>query len=211
MTTCRDICAAGDAAAYQVNLYCNALGNRFDGRVESLTRRKFKSASATCISKSEKDVSYYADTRDLVNLPHGANLSFYTDLKGIRNEVKRELGRADLALCTSFCPDGPAASELILDSRAGIKAFYDLNTPATLDGLSAGADVSFLPAQGLGDFDIVLSYTGGWALAELKTRLGARAVAPLYGSVDPENHRPVSPREEFRSALSYLGTYAEDK
>ena len=163
------------------------------------------------LSFYEKDVSYYADTRDLMVLPKGANLRFYADLDDIRDEVTHELGEADLALCTSFCPDGPAASELILNSRAVIKAFYDLDTPVTLDGLSTGADVCYLPPRGLGDFDVVLSYTGGRALVELETRLGARVVAPLYGSVDPENHRPAAPRDDFRAALSYLGTYAADR
>jgi spore maturation protein CgeB len=41
--------------------------------------------------------------------------------------------------------------------------------------------------------------------------LGARHVAPLYGSVDPEAHRPVAPVERFRADFSYLGTYAADR
>jgi spore maturation protein CgeB len=100
---------------------------------------------------------------------------------------------------------------MILESRAAIKAFYDLDTPVTLSGLREGRELDYLPARGLGDFDVVLSYTGGRALHELQGRLGARRVAPLYGSVDPENHRPAAPREEFRASLSYLGTYAEDR
>ncbi len=63
----------------------------------------------------------------------------------------------------------------------------------------------------LAAFDLVLSFTGGRALDELKTLLGARVVAPLYGSVDPETHLPVDAQEDFRSALSYLGTYAADR
>jgi spore maturation protein CgeB len=63
----------------------------------------------------------------------------------------------------------------------------------------------------LGDFDLVLSYTGGTALDVLRTELGAVRVAPLYGHVDPEVHRPVQPVEGFRSDLSYLGTYAADR
>jgi spore maturation protein CgeB len=33
----------------------------------------------------------------------------------------------------------------------------------------------------------------------------------LYGSVDPEVHKPVGVTEHYRSDLSYLGTYAEDR
>jgi spore maturation protein CgeB len=41
--------------------------------------------------------------------------------------------------------------------------------------------------------------------------LGARAVAPLYGWVDPELHHPVEPVGEYAAGLSYLGTYAADR
>jgi spore maturation protein CgeB len=36
-------------------------------------------------------------------------------------------------------------------------------------------------------------------------------VAPLYGWVDPAMHRPAAPSAEFRSELSYLGTFAADR
>jgi spore maturation protein CgeB len=89
--------------------------------------------------------------------------------------------------------------------------FYDLDTPVTLDQLSAGGPMPSLGPRGLRDFDLVLSYTGGPALDALRTRLGARAVATLYGHVDPQVHRPVPPSDAYRCALSYLGTYADDR
>ena len=159
----------------------------------------------------EKDVPYYAGARDLHELPSGGRLRLYDGIESIREEATRDLRNADLALCTSFCPDGVTASELILEYAGGIKAFYDLDTPVTLDGLKANNPVDYLPVQGLSEFDMVLSYTGGEALEQLKSRLGARFVAPLYGSVDPETYRPVPVLDEFRSALSYLGTYAADR
>ena len=159
----------------------------------------------------ERDVPYYADERDLHELPAGARLRLYRELDDVREEAKAELNSADLALGTSYCPDGRAASEMILESKAQIRAFYDLDTPVTLDGLSSGRAVEYLPADGLGEFDLVLSYTGGRALTELQTRLGARVVAPLYGSVDEEKYVPTSPVEEYRAALTYLGTYAADR
>ena len=114
-------------------------------------------------------------------------------------------------MCTSYCPDGIAASRLILDSHAAVRAYYDLDTPVTLEALQSGRAVPYLPPEGLGGFDLVLSYTGGRALDELRSRLGARVVAPLYGAVDPDLHAPAPPRDEFRSELCYLGTYAEDR
>jgi spore maturation protein CgeB len=159
----------------------------------------------------EKDVSYYRDTRDGWQPPAGIRLRLYAELPDVISEVRRELADADVAVVTSYCPDGAAVSALLLDSSARVKVFYDLDTPVTLDALRSGEPVTYLPEGGLADFDLVLSYTGGRALKELQSRLGARRVAPLYGWVDPEIHCPAEPVDEFRSSLSYLGTYAADR
>jgi spore maturation protein CgeB len=159
----------------------------------------------------EKDVPYYAAARDGWELPYGARLRLFDSLEEIKDEVARDLKDSDVALYTSYCVNGAAISRLILDSDTAIKAFYDLDTPVTLDTLRTDGQVEYLPAEGLGEFDLVLSYTGGRALDELQSRLGAHFVAPLYGSVDPETHYSVAPIEEFRATLSYLGTYAADR
>jgi spore maturation protein CgeB len=159
----------------------------------------------------EKDVSYYRDTRDGWIPPAGVRLRLYADFAEIVSEVAREIPEAEVAMVTSYCPDGAAASRLLLDSPARLKVFYDLDTPVTLDALRSGTPVTYLPEAGLAGFDLVLSYTGGRALEELQTRLGAHRVAPLYGWVDPEIHRAADPLDEFQSSLSYLGTYAADR
>ncbi len=153
----------------------------------------------------EKDVPYYSSTRDGWTPPEGVSVRLYESLDEVRHEAERAMRGADLALCTSYCPDGPEACRLVLDSGATLRAFYDLDTPVTLDALRSGAAVPYLPPDGLGEFDLVLSFTGGRALDELRDRLGARVVEPLYGSVDPETHFPVAPMEEFRcgSQLSW--------
>ncbi len=158
----------------------------------------------------ERDVPYYAEHRDIFALP-GGQLRFYSDWGSGLADARQEVQQADVAIVTSYCPDGVAATDLVLSSRAPLRVFYDLDTPVTLKALSAGKSLSYIGPRGLADFDLVLSYTGGAALDALKTQLGARHVVPLYGSVDPEVHRPVPPKEAYRSDLSYLGTYAEDR
>jgi spore maturation protein CgeB len=158
----------------------------------------------------EKDVPYYANHRDLVEIP-GMDLILYSDWNEIEAAAKKQLSDADAGMVTSYCPDGVVASQLVLSSGARLKTFYDLDTPVTLDCLKSGRKVDYIPANGFGDFDLVLSYTGGVALEELKTRLGARRVAPLYGSVDPETHYPLAPVQVYQADLSYIGTYAEDR
>lgn len=159
----------------------------------------------------EKDVPYYASTRDGWECPSGIRLRLYDSLDSIQQEAMHELAAADVALCTSYCPDGPRASRMIWDSNASIKGFYDLDTPVTLSALRSGLPVSYLPAEGLDEFEVVFSYTGGKALLDLQSVLKARFVVPLYGSVDPEVHNPVAPASEFRSDLCFLGTYADDR
>jgi spore maturation protein CgeB len=158
----------------------------------------------------ERDVPYYAAHRDLTELP-GGRLHLYPSWDAVRPLARRELADADVAVVTSYCADGVAASALVLDTPLPARVFYDLDTPVTLERLDAGEPVAYLPPDGLGGFDLVLSYTGGEALTQLRTRLGARRAEPLYGSVDPDVHHPVPPSPHYAADLSYLGTYAADR
>jgi spore maturation protein CgeB len=158
----------------------------------------------------ERDVPYYAEHRDVEQLSQG-ELKLYSEWDEVVSRAERDIEDADASIVTSYCPDGAAASDLVLSSSSGLRVFYDLDTPVTLERLRRGEPVPYLPVEGLAGFDLVLSYTGGVALDELKQRLGARRVLPLYGSVDSRLHYPVPPVERYRADLSYLGTYAEDR
>jgi spore maturation protein CgeB/dTDP-glucose pyrophosphorylase len=159
----------------------------------------------------EKDVPYYADNRDLHSLPGGGDLVLYSDFDDVASIARLHANGADLALVTSYCPDAQRASDLVVDSKAAIRGFYDLDTPVTLQSLRMGKCVEYLPAERLSNFDLVLSYTGGRSLNDLCTLLGARRVAALHGCVDEEVNAPAEPYDEFRCDLSYLGTYAADR
>jgi spore maturation protein CgeB len=158
----------------------------------------------------ERDVPYYAFHRDCTDFP-GHRLVLYREWSEALPLARAELADADAGMVTSYCPDGLAATDLVLGSDGPRRVFYDLDTPVTLERLAAGEPVSYLGPDGLAGFDLVLSYTGGTALDELKSRLGAERVAPLYGSVDPEAHRPATPLDDYRADLSYLGTWAADR
>jgi len=159
----------------------------------------------------ERDVPYYAAHRDFVSFPQ-AELVLYRDWTQIAPRVRRQLGDVDTTIVTSYCPDACSAARVAFDAAPdALHVFYDLDTPVTLSRLKAGESVEYLPRGGLGDFDLVLSYTGGPALTAVRDLLGARCVAPLYGHVDPDAHRPVDVGMAARADLSYLGTYAADR
>ena len=157
----------------------------------------------------ERDVPYYAGDRDLTELPGGGELVLYSEWDP--QQARRAVDASDVAVVTSYCPDACAAARLIEDSKVPLRCFYDLDTPVTLAKLAAGEPVDYLPRDGLSCFDLVLSYTGGAALGDLRALLRARAVVPMYGSVDPNVYRPGQSAPQYRAALSYLGTYATDR
>src|SRR5690606_10219795 len=158
----------------------------------------------------ERDVPYYALNRDLVSLSDG-ELCLYPNWEDALPLARWHLADADVAMVTSYCPDGVAAADVVLEAPRAVRTFYDLDTPVTLARLEAGEPVEYIGPRGLGEFDLVFSYTGGRALAELQKRLGARRVAPLYGSVDPDQYRRTAAAPQYLADLSYMGTYAADR
>jgi spore maturation protein CgeB len=158
----------------------------------------------------ERDASYYAQTRDLTELP-GGELVLYSGWEDVAASAQRHAAEADAAIVTSYCPDGIVASDLVLAAPGATRVFYDLDTPVTLDKLARGEPTGYIGPRGLGDFDLVLSYTGGAALDGLRALAGARDPMPLHGHVDPDAFRPGEAEERFRADLSYIGTYAADR
>jgi spore maturation protein CgeB len=158
----------------------------------------------------EHDQPYYAGARDQLEV-EGGELVLYDDWEATRLQAARAIADADVAMVTSYCPDGIAATELMLSEGRALNVFYDLDTPVTLARLRDGQSLGYIGPDGLAGFDLVLSYTGGTALEQLRERLGARRVAPLYGHVDPDVHRPVEKAARYAADLSYLGTYSADR
>lgn len=158
----------------------------------------------------EKDVEWYASNRDLPE-PGFCELKLYTRWMDVLPFVRRELASADVAMVGSYFPDGVAATDAMLDSRAAVRTFYDIDTPITVSTLREGRATDYLRGDQLPALDVYFSFTGGPMLGELESRFGVRRAAPLYCSFDPERYRtyPRSPR--FSCAMSYMGTYAADR
>jgi spore maturation protein CgeB len=178
----------------------------------TLLRGLFKALSARGhrITFFERDVPYYAAHRDLIELP-GVELLLYHDWREVRAIARDAVAESDVAVVTSYCPDGVDATELVASSNVNLRVFYDLDTPVTLEALARGEPLAYIGPRRLADFDLVLSYTGGEALNALEARLNARQVVPLFGSVDDAVHRPAPARPSYKADLSYLGTYAPDR
>jgi spore maturation protein CgeB len=159
----------------------------------------------------EKDVPYYAGARDFHELP-GGHLELYSNWEDVRTRARTNADDADAVIISSYYPDAQAAGRLLRECARPLRVFYDLDTPITLARLKDGESVFYIGPDGLGDFDLVLSFTGGAAVfREFRRLAGARHIEALYGHVDPEIHRPAPPQPHYRADLSYLGTYSPDR
>jgi len=155
----------------------------------------------------ERDTPDFAAHRDLADLGE-ADLVLYADWDEVRVKAMAHLLDADAAMVTSYCPDALSACNLVHE-HAHVSVFYDLDTPQTLARLARGETVDYIPENGLGEFDLVLSSTGGDALVQLEQKLGARRVAPLYAHVDTQAWRPVGGKDRYACDLSYLACGAD--
>jgi len=158
----------------------------------------------------EKDVEWYASNRDLPD-PWFCNLRLYGDWQDALPEMRRELNEADIAMVGSYFPDGIAAIDEMLESKAGVKTFYDIDTPVTMAAVRSGGSTGYLDGRQIPSLDLYFSFTGGPMLREIEQRFGARCVAPLYCSVDPRKYRRRRVNKKFACDLSYMGTYAPDR
>ncbi len=157
----------------------------------------------------EKDVPYYSSRRDFDSCSY-CRLTLYSDWDGVRDRALLAAAASDVVITASFLPEGRRINHDVLDLARPLRVYYDLDTPVTLKSLHHG-EVEYLCRSQVAEFDLVLSFTGGKALAVLEQEYGARMVRPLYGCVDPDDYHRVAACSDFRCDLSYMGTYSADR
>jgi spore maturation protein CgeB len=155
----------------------------------------------------ERDVPWYAAHRDLPAPPY-AELCLYESVADLRRRAAAAVGDADLVVLGSYVPEGVAVAEWVLETARGMTAFYDIDTPVTLQKLGAG-DREYLGPELIPRFDLYLSFTGGPVLTTLRRRFGARRPLAFHCLVDPAAYPTVAAGQRWD--LGYLGTYSADR
>ncbi len=155
----------------------------------------------------ERDVPWYAAARDLAD-PAFCRLELYPDLESLAASHLELIRDADAVIVGSYVPDGCEVIDLVIAEAGGVTAFYDIDTPITLEALATGAASYIAPAQ-IPQLDGYFSFAGGPILERLEREFGARCALPLYCSVDDELYRPLETK--VRYDLGYLGTYSPDR
>lgn len=155
----------------------------------------------------ERDVPWYANSRDLAQPPFGRT-ELYANLDELRDCFAGEIESADFVIVGSYVPEGVAVGEWVLKTARGATAFYDIDTPVTLAKLARG-DYEYLAPHLIPQYEVYLSFSGGKTLRVLEDSWGSPCARPLYCSVDAELYFPENVSRKYD--LSYLGTYSDDR
>ena len=92
---------------------------------------------------------------------------------------------------------------------AAMRAYWDVDAPATLDAIAAESDHHLRAA--IPRYDIILTYGGGEPVVSAYRAVGARDCVPLYNALDPETHFPVPPNPAFACDLALLANRLPDR
>jgi spore maturation protein CgeB len=179
----------------------NGHATTYRGLVRELVRRGHS------VLFLERDVPYYAQNRDLPVPPFGST-RLYASLAELRDVFTSDIAEADAAVVGSYVPDGIAVGQWVLETARGVRAFYDIDTPITLESLARGTP-TYISLEQIPRYDLYMSFTLGPVLDHLRTALRAARVEPLCCSADEESYFPEPCVKRYD--LGYLGTYSDDR
>jgi len=179
----------------------NGHATTYRGLVRELSRRGHS------VLFLERDTPWYAGNRDLPEPPYGTT-AIYTSVDELKTRFTGEVDGADLVVVGSYVPEGVAVAEWVLDCGPRATAFYDIDTPVTLEKLGRG-DYEYISPDLIPRFDLYLSFNGGPVLELLERQWGARRATPLYCSADLDNYYPEPTHTQWD--LGYMGTYSADR
>ncbi len=155
----------------------------------------------------EQDQRWYADHRDAPDSPY-CEVHLYEDLAELQARFASRVRAADLVVVGSYVAAGDRVGDWVLAEARGVRAFYDIDTPVTLAALRESR-CSYLRADQIPQYDVMLSFTGGPTLVRLQDEYGARRASALYCSVDVDAYRPAQGAADVD--LGYMGTYSDDR
>lgn len=99
--------------------------------------------------------------------------------------------------------------ELLEEAVPGIKrpdalsVFFDIDAPSTLDRIEKNPSDPLRAHIPL--YDIVLTHSGGDAVQNAYSALGARKSAPIHNAIDPKTHHHVTPESRYKGDLGFMG------
>jgi spore maturation protein CgeB len=189
-----------------VSAYWNGAATYYRGLLKALAAR------GHCIAFYEPDAFGRQQHRDIEDPDWARVIVYAPTAMAMEHALDEAAASADILVKCSGVGilDRELEAALPARRRAGQSAiFWDVDAPATLAAIQGDpTDPMRLLVRA---YDAVLTYGGGDRVVDAYTRLGAAQCVPIYNALDPDTHHPVPAREEFASALSFLGNRLPDR
>jgi spore maturation protein CgeB len=149
--------------------------------------------------------------RDMADPPWAKVVVYPATADGWQRALEAAARDADLLVKASGVGVFDAELEQALPqaSSRAIRAYWDVDAPATLEALAEhpGHHLrSVIPS-----YDVVFTYGGGNAVVRGYMAAGAKLCVPIYNALDPDTHYPVAPNSDFSCDLSFLGNRLPDR
>jgi len=171
-----------------------------------------------CLHERGHEIVFYEpiayerqEHRDIAD-PDYARVVIYdaqTEQRVLRTVESARHGFDVVVKCSGVGVHDALLEAAVLDLRAPVTIFWDVDAPATLASMEA--DEHDPLRSRIAEFDYVLTYGGGEPVVRRYRALGARECVPVYNALDPTTHHPVAPREDLRADLSFLGNRLPDR
>jgi spore maturation protein CgeB len=155
----------------------------------------------------ERDALWYSENRDDPT-PAGVRTEIYNSLDELITKFEKAVSEADFVIVGSFVPEGITVGKWVTAVAQGLTAFYDIDTPVTMEQLERNS-CEYVTPELIRSYDLYLSFTGGPTLRTIENRIGSPMARPLYCSVDPKKYFPMLRKPRWD--LGYLGTYSDDR
>ncbi|MFP4469508.1 MAG: glycosyltransferase [Bacteroidales bacterium] len=185
--------------------YWNGAATYYRGIIKYLHRLGYH------ITFYEPDAFDRQKHRDLPDPPWATSVVYANDPNAVEDAVD-QAREADILIKASgvgVFDDFLEAALLRVRKPHQKTIFWDVDAPATLDGVFNNPDSLFRDL--IPEYDCILTYGGGPRVVEAYHSLGARECIPVYNALDPETHYPVPPEDKFRCDMAFLGNRLPDR
>ncbi|MEA2561512.1 MAG: hypothetical protein QOH06_3016 [Acidobacteriota bacterium] len=185
-----------------VSAYWNGAATYYRGVLRNLAERGHR------ITFYEPDAFERQQHRDIPD-PDWARVVVYPATEEAAWRCLEEARGSDLVVKASGVGVFDELLEKAVLDAEGLRAFWDVDAPATLDRMESNPADPFRAL--VPKYDLIFTYGGGDPVVDAYRGFGARDCVPIYNALDPTTHHPVEPDPRFQADLGFLGNRLPDR
>jgi spore maturation protein CgeB len=188
-----------------VSAYWNGACTYYRGLISALARRGHH------VTFYEPNAYQRQEHRDIPDPPYARVVVYEPTSASAVRAVVDSCERSDVIVKCSGVGvyDHELEAAVLAHPRSAVKIFWDVDAPATLAAIEAGADEQ--RRERIRHFDLILTYGGGGPVVERYGALGARRCAPIYNGLDPSSHHPVDADRDLHADLTLIANRLPDR